>query len=105
MDYTIRVRLIKYFRPSGMEGFKKKIGDKLPCRSRISPEDELTIFTKKVQCNRDDLKRVFGENVKSLNTTANFSIQYTADYGDTLLGVVDVWEEPDLSMDIFSKKG
>lgn len=47
MDYTIRVRLIRYFRPSGMEGFKKKIGDKLPCRSRISPEDELTIFEKK----------------------------------------------------------
>jgi hypothetical protein len=92
MDITIRIKLINRFKPQGLADYKRSRAMKLPVRSRSNDEDHLNIFAKKLKnVNTDRLSQAVSEEVIRIKELANFQIKDSADYGDKLIGKIEVW--------------
>jgi len=92
MEVTIRVMLINRFKPEGIDDYKKKRSLKLPAQARTSDEDELNRFVKTIKViDKDRLSRQVGQEITRIKSVANFQIKRDPDYGDKLIGKIDVW--------------
>ena len=79
---------------------------KLPVRSRSTDEDHLNIFVKKLKnIDPDRIKQAVSEEIARIKEVANFQIKRDPDYGDKLIGKVDVWEYGDWCFTCFIPVG
>jgi hypothetical protein len=98
MEVTIRIKLINRFKPTGIPDYKKNRSMKLPVRARRTDEDNLNIFAKKLKAvDPDRLSQAISEEITRIKEVANFQIKRDPDYGDKLIGKIDVWEHDDWS--------
>jgi hypothetical protein len=98
MEVTIRIKLINRFKPIGIPDYKKNRSMKLPVRARTTDEDSLNIFARKLKnIDPDRLSQSISEEITRIKELANFQIKRDPDYGDKLIGKIDVWEYDDWS--------
>lgn len=65
---------------------------KLPVRSRSNDEDNLNVFAKKLKnLNPDRLSQAISEEVIRIKELVNFEIKDSPDFGDKLIGKIEVW--------------
>jgi hypothetical protein len=96
MEVTIRIKLINRFKPLGIPDYKKKRSMKLPVHARRGTEDNLNLFCKTIQVpDKDRLSQSINEEISRIKEVANFEIKRDPDYGDKLVGQIDVWEYDD----------
>jgi len=102
MEVTIRIMLINRFTPTGLDDYKKNRSMKLPVHARCSDEDELNRFVKTIKVSdKNRLSQTIGEEVTRIRACANFKVVNSADYGDKLIGEIDVWGYSDWSFQCY----
>lgn len=75
---------------------------KLPVHARCSDEDELNRFVKTIKViDKNRLSQQINEEISSIKATANFQVKRDPDYGDKLIGQIDVWGYSDWFFDCY----
>src|SRR5665647_1469696 len=102
MEVTIRIMLINRFIPTGLDDYKKTRSMKLPARSRSNIADQLNPFVKKVKViDKDRLSQQINQEITRIKEVANFQIKSSPDYGDKLIGKIEVYCYSDLYFECY----
>lgn len=92
MEVTIRIMLINRFIPTGLDDYKKTRSMKLPIQARRNDDEALNPFIKTVKViDKDRLSQQINQEITRIKEVANFQIKSSPDYGDKLIGKIEVY--------------